>query len=661
MILLLGAQDVVDVDHHTPFIPLQEHLEVLRDPDRSVQIGALDRPGIAARFTKFDPENDFLGFTRDDLWLRFSLRSTAVDRTEWFVELAHTRFEWIDWYVLKNGEITTHVAAGSGRPPAPELAKSRFSTLPLAIEGGETLELVLRLRTQSSIQLPLNLYSSSAYAARDRVAENIYFCCFGAMAALFAAGIIFGLAVDFKGALYYSASILATGLYYFSLSGYWEMLEFPCWQFGTRQGALCLLHLAMLTLLLYLDRFFTLRVIIPGLSKRLRRTVLVGGVLLLALPFLPYWPTILFIELELAFFCVFTMFIAISCARRGMRIAVFYLLSWTSSWVAVALVAFYGSRVVPDHLFDPVPYVFLTTSLSLLLFLLGMADRARRQRLEKEIAQKNFIDLQSDLTERLEQQVMERTMRLHEAKEEAERANHYKEMFLANISHEIRTPLSALISLAQVMHSQSEECNLPPDFRRMLEQIRSGGKHLNLMLTNLLDASAANAGKKSVRLERFRLDQWSQLVRDILEPIAKAKRLHLEWCDDSLAGRLLVSDQMRLSQILINLVHNAVKFTPSGTVEVIFAIEGNSFSFEVHDEGPGLPAPVEVLCNAFEQSLPVEADPTHGVGLGLYVVKSNTRLLKGAIFTAERAKRGTVFRVDFQNAFGDRDNSLCIS
>jgi len=659
MTLCLGAQNVVEVDRHTPLIPLHEHFEILRDPDRSVEIDAIHRGDVSARFTNVDTGNDFLGFTRDDIWLRVSLRSTDSERTNWFVELAHSRFEWIDWYVLKDGKITARVASGNQRPPSGKLAKSRFPTLPLTIEAGEMLELVLHLRTQSRIRMPLNLYSAPAYAARDKTPDMIYLCCFGAILALFAAGLIFGLAVDFKGALYYSASILSTGLYHFGLSGYWEMLEFPGWQFGTRQGGLCLYHLASLTLLLYLDSFFCLRENNPALSKAVRRIAFAGALVLPGIAFLPYWPTIVFVEAELALFGVFAILTAIRCARRGNRIARFYLLAWTGFWAASSLVVFYWVREVPD-LFDPLPHAFLTTNVSLVIFLLCMADRARLQRFEKEIAQKEFSDLQSQTNEKLERQVAERTVSLNEAKEQAERANHYKEMFLANISHEIRTPLSALISLSQVMHSQSEQCRLPPDFTRMLEQIRSGGKHLNLMLTNLLDASTANFGKATLRLDPFKLDQWSQIVRDILEPIATAKRLTLIWRDEALAGRVLVSDQMRLSQILINLVDNAVKFTESGTVEVIFVIAGPSFSFEIRDEGPGLPAPVEVLYEAFEQSLPVEADPTHGVGLGLYVVQSNVRLLEGEIFTAAREKRGTVFRVEFKNAFRERETSLII-
>lgn len=650
MTLPLSAEDVVELDTHSPIIPLHEHATVLRDSTRQWQIDDILSKEVSAAFSNDRGGNDAFGFSRDAIWLRVKLRSRDAERTDWLVELANNRFEWTEWYILKDGEVVTSVSSGVHRETLPHLIRSRYPTLPFALEPGESIELILHIRSESRIRLPLKLYSASAYAARERHAGMIYLVCFGSITALMLAGLIFGLAVDFKGAIYYSVSILACALYFFGLSGYWAMLELPGWQFGSRQGVIFLPHFLMLNLLLYLDSFFDLRTTIPGLSRLIRQITLAGAVILVAIPLLPFWPTIVFIEAEVACFGLFALYIAIVCARRGMRIAIYYLVAWTAFWVCTWLVAYYWWRNRPD-LIDPVPFIFLTANLALVTFLLSMGDRARRQRIEKEGAQKEISALQSESNDRLERLVKERTLGLYEAKEQAERANHYKEMFLANISHEIRTPLSALISLSQAMHSQSQLCRLPPDFSRMLEQILSGGKHLNLMLTNLLDASSANAGRNTPRFEPFKLDQWSRLCRNILEPIAITKGLALEWRDDVLADRILVSDQMRLSQILINLVHNAVKFTDKGSVEVRFFIVNSSFSFEIRDEGPGLPAPIEVLYEAFEQSLPVESDPTHGVGLGLYVVQSNARLLNGAITVTAGPAGGTIFRVEFSEVF----------
>lgn len=595
-----------------------------------------------------------MGFSRDHFWIRVSLHSTEEQKSDWFLQLADSRVEWLDWYLVREGVVPIPIESGTRRPQSPLMVDDRFPTLPFTIDPGETLDIVLHLRSQTRIRIPLRLYSASGYAARDRHVDSIYMFCFGSIAALVFAGLVFGLAVDIEGSLMYSLSALTSGLYHLGLSGYWGTLRLPGWEFGSMEGALFFFQLSILAMLLYLESFFGLVRTAPLVSRVIRKLLVVGSLLLLAIPFLPYWPMNVFLEGQLAMFGISAMILAIWSAKRGDRVAIFYLLTWSSFWISITLVAYYGWRKIPAT-FDPVPYIFLITNLSLGSFLFCIADRARLQRKMKREAEEELSHLQSEQNSRLEEQVRERTLSLNEAKEQAELANRYKEMFLANISHEIRTPLSALISLSQAMHMQSAACALSPQFTRMLEQVRSGGRHLNLMLTNLLDATSANAGRQNLRMEEVDLQAWSRQVGDILEPIAHSKGLSLEWVDSSLAGRKIRSDPMRLSQILINLVHNAVKFTTSGTVRVVFAINESSFSFEVHDEGPGLPAPAEVLYTAFEQSRPVESDPTHGVGLGLYVVQSNVASLEGEITATSPVKGGTTFRVVFTKEFPDHE------
>ena len=254
----------------------------------------------------------------------------------------------------------------------------------------------------------------------------------------------------------------------------------------------------------------------------------------------------------------------------------------------------------------------------------------------------------SDVTElrRIEEALRARQAELEQAKEEAERANRAKGLFLANVSHEIRTPLSALVGLSQAMVRLGERRGLPEDFLRMLEQIRSGGRHLNLMLTNLLDLSATEGGRPRVHWRTVELAAWAQGVRDILQPIADSRQVALRWQAEPLAGRTLWSDPLRLTQILINLVHNAVKFTPAGkAVDVRFEREPGRFAFEVADEGPGLSGEVEVTFEAFDRGVPAVADLEHGVGLGLYVVQTNAQLLGGRVRAENRAEGGARFQV----------------
>lgn len=230
----------------------------------------------------------------------------------------------------------------------------------------------------------------------------------------------------------------------------------------------------------------------------------------------------------------------------------------------------------------------------------------------------------------------------------AEAATRAKSLFLANISHEIRTPLSALVSLSQAMWMESDKHQLPEKFSRFLDRVRSGGNYLNLILTNLLDVSAAESGHLPLRADEFYLRDWTDDLQNILEPVAASHDVGLVWQwpeDEDLRMR---TDQLRLTQILLNLVHNAIKFSGGDGRRVTVGIfpREDVLEIAVCDEGPGIPR--EQLPDLFGQFTQSELSaPAHdrGVGLGLAVVQQNASLLGAKISAENLSPRGMRFVV----------------
>lgn len=263
----------------------------------------------------------------------------------------------------------------------------------------------------------------------------------------------------------------------------------------------------------------------------------------------------------------------------------------------------------------------------------------------------------SDITPRVdaERRLSEALGVERQLRADAVKAYEKKSLFLANVSHEIRTPLSALVALSQVMWLRCESSVTDPEITRFLNRVRSGGQYLNLLLRNMLDASAAESGRVPVRRTSFYLADWTDEVRNIVEPIADYHRGRLEWIlpeDDEIR---LHTDEMRLTQIFLNLAENALKFSQGADEPVVIRLEKrhDMLGLSVEDRGPGIPHErLDSVFAEFEQADAVSLPLVSGVGLGLSVVKLNISLLNGSLSVEPRPGGGMRFAVEIPAAEG---------
>ena len=188
----------------------------------------------------------------------------------------------------------------------------------------------------------------------------------------------------------------------------------------------------------------------------------------------------------------------------------------------------------------------------------------------------------------LEELVLERTKELNIARQEAEGANTMKSEFLANMSHEIRTPMSSVLGLAQL----ALDAETDPKQLAYLEKIQISGEHLLGIIDDILDFSQMEAGKLKIEKMDFFVDEIANKLADMLTQKAVGKGLKLSFNFDPDIP-MLCGDPLRLSQILLNYIDNAIRFTEQGEI-IIRAImlekDCNNFllRFEVQDTGIGI-------------------------------------------------------------------------
>jgi signal transduction histidine kinase len=225
---------------------------------------------------------------------------------------------------------------------------------------------------------------------------------------------------------------------------------------------------------------------------------------------------------------------------------------------------------------------------------------------------------------RLFDEIQDKSRQLSEASE-------HKSQFLANMSHELRTPLNAILGYTELI-ADGVYGRPPERILGVLSRLESNGKHLLGLINEVLDLSKIEAGQFVLELADYSLQDIAQAVRSTLEPLATEKKLAFKV---EVAPKLPIGhgDGRRLTQVLINLVGNAIKFTDAGEVVITVAMANGLFSIAVHDTGPGISlADQAKLFQEFQQGDNAISRKKGGTGLGLAISKRIIEMHGGRIW-----------------------------
>ena len=229
------------------------------------------------------------------------------------------------------------------------------------------------------------------------------------------------------------------------------------------------------------------------------------------------------------------------------------------------------------------------------------------------------------------------------AKEQAEAASRSKSEFLANMSHEIRTPMTAILGYADLAAEEDAD----PDARaEHLRVIKRSGRHLLCIINDILDLSKLDAGQMKVAQEPVRPEEICRGVIELMRVQAESKGIALRFERDPLSPERVLSDPIRLRQIVLNLVGNAVKFTDAGAVTVRLGGDGTpgGVCVAVEDSGPGIrPDDLDRIFTPFHQGDGSASRRHGGTGLGLAIAQRFAGLLGGEIGVESVPGRGSVF------------------
>jgi signal transduction histidine kinase len=224
-------------------------------------------------------------------------------------------------------------------------------------------------------------------------------------------------------------------------------------------------------------------------------------------------------------------------------------------------------------------------------------------------------------------------------------ASQHKSQFLANMSHELRTPLNAILGYTELI-LDSIYGDMPQQMRGVLERVHSNGKHLLGLINDVLDLSKIEAGQLTLSLDDYSIKDVVHNVFTVVEPLATEKSLALkvELPNDLPTAR---GDERRLTQVVLNLVGNAIKFTGSGEVVIKAAASNGAYTLSVCDTGPGVdPADHVKIFDEFQQADGSSTKAKGGTGLGLSIARRIVTMHGGRIWIKSALGRGSTFFIE---------------
>ncbi len=595
-------------------------LTMLPDPERR-----LDAPAALAASDRFAPPVTARGTTGKEqrvLWLRLPVKVPADADGRWVLALNYALLGRVDTWVVTDGRIGRHMAAGNRLPPPEPHLGARVPAFMLALPPGEHT-LLLRVEARGPVILPVRLENTHRFHRMELLEQMVQ----GLLAGLALCLVVYSLGqwVALRDITFGKFALATSGLALYAIDffGIGQQYLWPGspWMIEHAGGVTAML--ASCGSYLFVEQ------VVARLGMDRRFSIMMkAGAALMAVCAVTYAFDILTMNGLLVVVStlgaapkLFGLPGALRQMRRGDPVGWYFMTGWVVSFTgAMVLGQVFGGRV--DATFWTMHALQLASTVDMLLYMriLGL-----------------------------------RTQGLQTAMLRAEAAARLKSEFMANMSHEIRTPMNAILGMSRLALMAGPDARL----RNYLTKILGAGEHLLAIINDILDFSKIEAGKMTIENVPFDINALLDHLSSMTGLKSDARKVELVFRVGRAVPAVLTGDPLRLGQVLLNLTGNAVKFTERGEIVVavdVAARSGNEVKlrFTVSDTGIGMNEQQQAgLFRAFSQGDASMTRRYGGTGLGLTISQQLVQLMGGEITVRSRPGAGSTFTFTVDAGIGD--------
>ncbi len=633
---------LVLTDEQTHY-PIGAELGLIQAPPGTITIDTLTAPDSPTVFSSTPPKRRNIGYTPDTVWARFQIRNNSP-YTDWWIEGDHPRIQNISLYQQTVSGDWQPLTLGTSTPVEERPINHRANLFPVTIKPGETRTFYLEVSTHTSINLTINVWRPSAFieATDQRTALHMLL-----------GGVLLGIGIYYllvtfilREALYcyFSLFILSFLAYFAIFNGFFHQYISGLSGDQPLRALTLSITIANVFYLAYSRYFLQTRRFSPGWHYLLNGLMIISIILTGLCLWIESLAIIQWVSILGPVNTASSLGAGIAVLYKGYRPARLFVLTLFIFFLAITVhnVGTAGYLNMPRILNET--GLLITLMGVIPLFAVSFADRYNLLRQDNEATQQRALDAERQLTQSLEKQVAERTHELHRAKDKAEAASAAKGEFLAVMSHELRTPMTAVLGAAQLM----DKASLTAENQHLLSTVDNAGQQLLALINDVLDMAKVEQGELALNNQIFQPEQALRDAIALTQPMADERGLALSLVIETLPAQV-IGDPVRIRQVLVNLIANAIKFTEHGQINVraepLDADEGYlPLLISVEDTGCGIPAELQSsIFHPFEQVSKSSGLQQDGIGLGLAICQRLITAMGGTIDVESQPGQGSRF------------------
>ncbi|MBU1172351.1 MAG: response regulator [Proteobacteria bacterium] len=597
------------------------HTDILEDPQGDLTLEQVSSPAYANQWVQNQQATPNFSFSDSVYWLRINLSSDMQIQKKWWLEVAFALQDYIDCYVLHEGDVLSVVHTGDRLPFNSRIVDYRNFLFELDISPKETRQIYLRLSSHDGLHepCPIILWDHQSFALANGVRNLGMGLYFGIMVAMAIYNLFIFLSVRDHAYAYYVVYITGFLVWLATYYGYSFQYLWPNSPNWGNQVIIVSSSFWSIFMIQFVRFFLDTKRLVPRydiLSKVAISGLIFNIFFCFTGPYVIGLKILVCLGIPLSIAAIAT---GISCFRSGYRPARYFLLAWTTLLLSILIFVLKITGVLPaTFLFEK--SIQIGSAIEVILLSLGLADRINVLKTEKAIAQRDAIV------------AIESSLKL-------------KNDFITSISHELRTPMNAIIGGLEVAQKHPSG-----PLKSTLDIIQGGASDMMNLVNDILTHTEIQSDRLTIQSNNIAIQPILKSLCGIYEYFCETRGLQLNWQVDATLPKWICIDEEKLVIILSKLLDNAIKFTEQGQVTLNITCDRSTVPWQcicvVKDTGIGIAREKQVhIFDSFTQSEGGFQRRYGGLGIGLSICKKLTEALGGELRHESVLGQGSTFTV----------------